>query len=83
MRSGTFIQFTMYISKLYLLQYNNISKLYLLQYNKYKETISITEKKFPGPNYYEVEKKDKPGSKRAPAFSMAKRLEPPNSKYYF
>ena len=34
----------------------------------------------PGPNAYESEKSDNPGSKRAPSFSMAKRLVASNGE---
>ncbi|XP_052284361.1 sperm-tail PG-rich repeat-containing protein 2-like isoform X2 [Dreissena polymorpha] len=38
----------------------------------------VDKEKFPGPNAYLVETKEKPGSKRTPSFSMGKRLAAPN-----
>ena len=43
--------------------------------------LDISEETIPGPNVYNAENCDKPESKKAPAFSMAKRLTGPNSKY--
>lgn len=44
--------------------------------------LSILEENFPGPNAYVPEKREKPGSKKAPSFSIAKRLLQPNCKSY-